>query len=158
LPTQLWFTLSKFDDPQSKRGPEGILKYFGDRYLSHTKLRLITNRRVAALLWVDGKVPVLINVYGDEVDATATHIFLLCGYRLMTADEQLLPRDLPRNVDVTDPIEPFRIRGSGLPIEWVAHGDWRSLVGQGKQISLLEKKKVFLPGEPVPGESMEQQR
>lgn len=142
LPTQLLFTLSEFDDPQGRRGPEGTLKFFGGRFLSPTELKLVTPRRAAALLWVDGKVPVWINVYVDGLDATATHIFLRFSHRLVPADEQTLPRDLPRNVDETDPIEPFRIRSPGLPIEWVTQGDWRSQVQQGKRYSLLEKKMV----------------
>jgi hypothetical protein len=143
LPTQLLFTLSEFDDPQGKHGPEGTLKYFGGRFLSPADLKLVTPRRAAALLWVDGKVPGWINVYVDGVHATATHIFLSCGHGLVPADEQKLPRDLPMAVDKTDPIEPFRIRSPRLPNGWwVIQGDPSILVQQDKRFSLLEKKWV----------------
>jgi hypothetical protein len=68
--------------------------------------------------------------------------FLRFSHRLVPAEEQKFPRDLPTAVDATDPIEPFRIRGPGLPIEWVTQEDWHSQLQQGKRYSLLEKKLV----------------
>lgn len=118
LPSSFLYVLPEFDDPKGRRAPEGTLKYFGGRFVRPEELQLVSAVRAVDLLWVDARVPAWINVNVQSIDADATVIRVRCSKKLCIADERTLGRDIPTAVDPDDPVEPFRIRGPGLPPGW----------------------------------------
>jgi hypothetical protein len=118
LPPSFLYVLPECDDPKGRRAPEGQLKYFGGRFVRPEDLQLVTAARAVDLLWVDGHVPAWINVNVQSIDSDATVIRMRCSRDLRVADERALGRDIPIAVDPEDPVEPFRIRGPGLPAGW----------------------------------------
>ncbi len=118
LPPSFVYVLPDYDDPKGRRAPEGMLKYFGGRFVRPEDLLLVSDSRAVDLLWVDGRVPAWINVNVQAVQADATVIRMRCSEDLHPAEHAALHRDIPAAVDPADPVEPFRIRGPGLPPGW----------------------------------------
>jgi hypothetical protein len=143
LPPQLYYIMPDYDNDQGKRGPLGTIKYYGGRFLLPDDLRLVTARRATNLLWMDGKVPDHITVFVDWAGSSSTHIRLLSYGSIVVADENKLPRDLPRAweiefqeiVDESDSIEPFHIRGPSTPLITI------NFFQEGNRISLIEVRK-----------------
>jgi len=115
LPTSLLYNLPPYDDPQGSRGPSGTVKFFGGRFLMPEDLLLLSSRRAADLLWVDGRVPGWVDISVVGINANSTVLGLQCQARLEPADETRLGQDLHEYVDKNDPVEPFRTRGLSLP-------------------------------------------
>jgi hypothetical protein len=130
LPPLSRYILPVIDDPNGKRAPEGMIKFFGGRLLKPEALHLVPAARAADLLWIDGRVPAWVNLSVTCLDGAHTHIRVRCCRSLVPADETVLPRDL--GADAEDPIEPFRIRGPRLP------AGWKSVEASGR-ISLLRR-------------------
>jgi hypothetical protein len=136
LPPQLYYIMPDYDNDQGKRGPQGTIKYYGGRFLLPNDLRLVTARRATNLLWMDGKIPNFINVNVEWIGTSSTHIMMRSSHFIVVADENKLQRDLPRAVDESDPIEPFRIRSPAFPIELPVN-----YFREGNRISLVEERK-----------------
>lgn len=115
LPVDLCFTISQYDDPNGRHGP-GTIKFLGGRFLNPTDLSRVPATRAAELLWVDGKVPVWINIGVAACLESKTELIIRFSRLLVPADENELPPDIkcPKG----NPLVPFRIRGPSVPHAW----------------------------------------
>jgi hypothetical protein len=116
LPEDLCFTISPYADQCGRQEPEGTIKFLGGRFLRPGDLRRLTAARAGALLWVDGKVPVWINIGVCGCSETTTELIIHLSRTLVPADENELPPDFACTKG--NPLVPFRIRGPAIPPGW----------------------------------------
>lgn len=116
LPEDLCFTIRSSGSKPGAQGPPGTIKFMGGRFLQPAELQKLTARRAASLLWVDGKVPIWINIGVGDYSDTQTEMMIDFCSTLVPANENELPPDY--NCKRGNALVPFRIRGPGPPIGW----------------------------------------
>lgn len=106
-PDLVW--LHPYDNPEGRRPPEGMIKFFGGRHLFPDDVNAISVQRAAQLLWLAGRVPSWVNVYLEAVDQRGTHFWVICSEHLVSADVATLPPDA--HAEPGNDLVPFRLRG-----------------------------------------------
>lgn len=118
LPKSFLYILPEYNDPKGRPAPAGMLKYFGGRFVRPEDLHLVPATRVVNFLWADGRVLAWINLNVEAVQAGATVFRMFSSKNLYVAKRAKMFRDIPICVDPEDPVEPFRMRGSMIPLGW----------------------------------------
>ncbi len=127
-PDLLW--LPHYNDTRGTPAPLGLLKYFGGRHLAPEAVDAISVPRAAELLWVDGRVPIWVNVYLRNVDPRGTHYVIHVSDNFVPADPASFPPDIGESPG--NDLVPFRLRGPTVPDGW-------SFVQNGKLSIAVER-------------------
>ena len=109
LPTRL-----SFDFVAAARTPndKGLIKFYGGRLLRPEQLRHVEPVQARKYLWIDGKIPLWINLSVHAADAEFTFIEV-CACDRLTDNEVTLYHKREGN-------PPFHVLGPALPATWVS--------------------------------------
>lgn len=104
----------RFDFVAARRPVDrgGQIKFLGGRLLASGELWGVEPVRARRYLWVDGRIPVWIDLAVHAADDRHTYLLLACSSHV-TADDRCLYHQHRGN-------PPFNVRGPALPAGWIS--------------------------------------